>query len=155
MKIHISSSFLVVIPAESKFRMIEIESNLKKMNFEHVDLENYNNIAEPSLFRNRPAPIVIEDKKNKEEQTDVQQTILDAEMETERIIKRTNFFIIQVYPDKIDRKNNSGKFDLVYLQFSPYMTVFSALNDNKKTLKIVLFKCQTWNDPLSQKDGNQ
>ena len=90
MKIHISSSFLVVIPAESKFRMIEIEGNLKKMNFEHVDLENYNNIAEPSLFRNRPAPIVIEDKKNKEEQTDVQQTILDAEMETERIIKRTN-----------------------------------------------------------------
>ena len=71
--------------------MIEIESNLKKMNFEHVDLENYNNIAEPSLFRNRPAPIVIEDKKNKEEQTDVQQTILDAEMETERIIKRKIF----------------------------------------------------------------
>ena len=75
--------------------MIEIEGNLKKMNLEHVDLENYKNIAEPSLFRNRPAPIVIEYKKNKEEHTDVQQTILDAEMETERIIKRTNFSLFQ------------------------------------------------------------
>ena len=91
MKIHISSSFLVVLPAESKLRMIEIEGDLKKMNLEHVDLENNNYIAEPSLFRNRPAPIVIEDKKNKEEQTDVQQLILDAEMKTERIIKHTNF----------------------------------------------------------------
>ena len=75
--------------------MIEIEGDLKKMNLEHIDLENYKNIAEPSLFRNRPAPIVIEYKKNKEEQTDVQQTILDAEMETERIIKRTIFSLFK------------------------------------------------------------
>lgn len=89
MKIHISSGFIFVLPAESKFRMIEIEGNLNKINLEHVDLENYNKIAEPSLFRNRPAPIVIQYKKNNEEQTDVQQTILDAEMKTERIIKCT------------------------------------------------------------------
>ena len=75
--------------------MIEIEGNLENMNLEHIDLENYKNIGEPSLFRNRPVPIVIEYKKNKEEHTDVQQTILDAEMETERIIKRTIFSLFK------------------------------------------------------------
>ena len=71
--------------------MIEISDfdNLEKMNLEHTDLENYNHIAEPRLFRNRPAPIVSEYKKNNDEQKDVQQTIHDAEMETEQIIERT------------------------------------------------------------------
>ena len=91
MRIHKSSSFIFFIPAESKFRMIEIGDldSLEKMNLEHTDLENCNQIAEPSLFRNRPAPIVSDYKKNNDEQTDVQQTIHDAEMETEQIIERT------------------------------------------------------------------
>ena len=117
MKIHISSGFILVLPAESKFRMIEIEGNLKKMNFEHVDLENYNNIAEPSLFRNRPFPIVTEDKKNKEEQTDVQQTILDAEMKTERIIEHTNFSSFRSIQIKSTEKIISGNFTSYIFNF--------------------------------------
>ena len=91
MRIHISSSFIFFIPAESKFRMIEISdfNDLEKMNLEHTDLENCEHIAETSLFRNRPAPIVSEYKKKNDEQIDVQQTIHDAEMETEQIIERT------------------------------------------------------------------
>ena len=98
MRIHISSSFIFFIPAESKFRMIEIGDfdNLEKMNLEHTDLENCNHIAESSLFRNRPAPIVSEYKKNNDEQIDVQQTIHDAEMETEQIIERTKTEISNV-----------------------------------------------------------
>ena len=91
MRIHKSSSVIFFIPTESKFKMIEISDfdNLEKMNLEHTDLENYNHIAEPRLFRNRPAPIVSEYKKNNDEQKDVQQTIHDAEMETEQIIECT------------------------------------------------------------------
>merc|ERR1711990_207029 len=72
-------------------RMIEISdfNDLEKMNLEHTDLENCEHIAETSLFRNRPAPIVSEYKKKNDEQIDVQQTIHDAEMETEQIIERT------------------------------------------------------------------
>ena len=71
--------------------MIEISdfNDLEKMNLEHTDLENCEHIAETSLFRNRPAPIVSEYKKKNDEQIDVQQTIHDAEMETEQIIERT------------------------------------------------------------------
>ena len=136
MKIHISSDFLLVLPAESKFRMIEIEGNLKRMNLENVDLENYNNIAEPSLFRNQAAPIVIE--KNKEEQTDVQQTILDEEMKTKRIIKHTNFSLFRSILIKSSEKVISGNFtwnilvdvNLNFLQLLIYCWISRFINLN-------------------------
>ena len=53
---------------------------------EHTDLEKYKLIVEPSLFRNRPAPIAMEDKKNDLEQKDVQQKISNAEMKNEQTI---------------------------------------------------------------------
>ena len=56
----------------------------------HTDLETYKNITNIGYFRDRPAPIVIEYKKNNEEDTDAQQTILDAEMETKETSTETN-----------------------------------------------------------------
>ena len=58
-----------------------------KFPIEHTDLEKYKLIVEPSLFRNRPAPIAMEDKKNDLEQKAVQQKISNAEMKNEQTIE--------------------------------------------------------------------
>ena len=63
---------------------------------EHTDLEKYKLVEEPNLFRNRPAPIVIEYKKNNEEQINVQQSIQNAETKTELITERTSTMISNV-----------------------------------------------------------
>ena len=60
---------------------------------EHTDLEKYKLIVEPSLFRNRPAPIAMEDKKNDLEQKDVQQKISNAEMKNEQTIDYSSTMI--------------------------------------------------------------
>ena len=52
---------------------------------EHTDLENYNNSEEnlkTNFFRNRPAPIVINNKKNNDE--------VGTEMKTEQMIEHTS-----------------------------------------------------------------